>query len=109
MNIHDALSPPVSMPSGAEASAPRDREKLAQAAQGFESILLTRLLNEMKETIGKWGMEKDSSTQQIQGLFWMQLAENLADQGGIGLGRQMIDSFEASADTNANTELDTAL
>lgn len=109
MNIHDTLDPALSIPSTLDASATRDREKLVQAAQGFESILLTRLLNEMKETIGEWGMEQENSTQQIQGLFWMQLAEKLADEGGIGLGRQMLAAFESPPVSNTNSELDTAL
>ncbi len=109
MNIHDTLDPTFTAPRTLDASDLRDREKLTQAAQGFESILLTRLLNEMKETIGEWGMEKDNSTQQIQGLFWMQLAEKLANDGGIGLGRQMLASFQSPPKSNPNPELDTTL
>jgi len=108
MNMHD-ISPLLSSPGMTDAAALREHEKQTQAAQDFESLILTRLLSEMKETIGDWGMEKDNSTQQIHGLFWMQLAQNLADQGGVGLGRQMLSSMQSSTAAPANTELDTAL
>jgi Rod binding domain-containing protein len=89
--------------------AAREQGATIKAAKEFESILLSRLLNEMKETIGDWGMEKDNSTPQIQGIFWSHLAEELGDQGGIGLWRQMVGALDDKATVTQQTLLDTAL
>ncbi|MBN2183262.1 MAG: hypothetical protein JW715_15230 [Sedimentisphaerales bacterium] len=64
--------------------AASEREK-KQAAKDFESLLLNHLLDEMKDTIGSWGYEKDGASTQIQGIFWMYLARDIANNGGIGI------------------------
>ncbi len=60
-------------------------EKKKQVAKDFESLLLNNLLNEMKNTIGDWGFEKDGTSMQVQGIFWHYLARDIANNGGIGL------------------------
>lgn len=109
MNVYDTLAATPPPPALSEAAPASDHDKLARAAQDFESLLLTRLLNEMKETVGTWSGEKDSATRQIHGLFWMQMAQTLADQGGLGLGRQMLDALESPTAANPTPQLDTAL
>ena len=60
-------------------------EKKKQAAKDFESVLLTKLLDEMKNTVGKWGFKKDGASRQIQGIFTLYLSQHIADSGGFGL------------------------
>ncbi|MHC4155610.1 MAG: hypothetical protein ACYST6_11910 [Planctomycetota bacterium] len=39
--------------------------KKKQVAKDFESVFISKLLDEMKNTIGDWGFERDGASQQI--------------------------------------------
>jgi len=60
-----------------------------QIAKDFESVLLGELLDEMKNTIGDWGFEKDGISTQVQGIFWLYLARDIANNGGFGLWKDI--------------------
>lgn len=64
-------------------------QKKIQAAKDFESLLINNLLGEMKNTIGSWGFEKDGASDQIDGLFWLNLSKEISDQGGFGLWKDI--------------------
>ncbi len=69
-------------------------KKTEQLAKDFESVLLTKLVDEMKETVGNWGLEEeDAASGQVQGLFWMYLAQDLGDKGGLGLWKDLYKFF----------------
>ena len=76
-------------------------EKKRQIARDFESVLLTRLMDQMKDTIGDWGFEKDGSTSQVQGIFWLYLAQDVAKNGGMGLWKDIHQFMAGSNQTNA--------
>ncbi len=63
--------------------------KKKQAAKDFESVLLNKLLDEMKNSIVDWGSEKDATSKQIQGIFWLYLARDIANNGGLGLWKDI--------------------
>jgi len=65
-----------------------DEEKM-QLAKDFESILLSSIFDQVRESIGNWGLEEDGASQQIQGLFWSYLARDVANKGGFGLWQDM--------------------
>lgn len=73
-------------PRGAQTSADG---ATAKAAKGFESILIYRMLEEMKRTIPESGLLETGVSKQVQGIFWYYLAQEMADQGGMGLWRQL--------------------
>ena len=56
-----------------------------EIAKDFESLLIDKLLKEMKNTIGDWGFEKDGASKQVQGIFWLHLARDIANKGGFGM------------------------
>ena len=64
-------------------------QKKIQAAKDFESILINNLLDTMKNPIGNWGFEKDGASGQIDGLFYLNLAKEISDQGGLGLWKEI--------------------
>jgi len=66
-----------------------NEEKKKQIAKDFESLLINKLLDEMKNSIGDWGFERDGASKQIQGIFWMYLAQDISDNGGIGLWKDI--------------------
>ena len=72
-------------------------EKRKQIAEDFESVLLNKMLDQMKNTIGNWGFEKDGPSDQVQGIFWMYLARDMANNGGIGLWKDIY-QFLTNAD-----------
>ena len=78
--------------------------KKEQAAKDFESVLLTKLLDVMKDTIGDWGFDKDGASEQVQGLFWLYLARDIANQGGFGLWKDIYRSLSDTDQTNATVE-----
>lgn len=75
-----------------------------QIARDFESLLLNRLLDEMKSTIGEWGFEKDGPCQQIHGIFWLYLAQELANNGGFGLWKDIYKFMTNSNSTVVGAE-----
>jgi Rod binding domain-containing protein len=60
-----------------------------QAAKDFESLLIHKVLEEMKRTIGESGLLEDGTSQQVQDIFWFYLAGELANQGGLGLWKEI--------------------
>jgi Rod binding domain-containing protein len=75
-------------------------ESKKQLAKDFEAILLNRMLEQMKGTIGNWGFEKDGAAEQVQGIFWFFLAQHVADSGGLGLWKDVYRMMTETAQTN---------
>jgi len=68
-----------------------------EAAKGFESILIYRMLEEMKRTIPESGLLETGVSGQMQDIFWYYLAQEMARQGGMGLWRQVEAGFGGQA------------
>jgi Rod binding domain-containing protein len=77
-------------------SSPVDRtdQKKQQIAKDFESVLLTRLFEQVQKTIGSLDTEEDGTAQQVQGLFWLYLARDAADKGGVGLWKDIYQQLQ---------------
>jgi Rod binding domain-containing protein len=69
-------------------------EKKRQLAKDFEAVLLTKLFDQVKESIGNSGFDDDVASDQIHGLFWSYLAQDVADKGGFGLWRDIYEHFQ---------------
>jgi Rod binding domain-containing protein len=92
------LTEPVAAPSKLEnlrQSGLEDAsdEKKKQIAKDFESVLLNKLFDQMSKSVGNWGFEKDGASQQVQGIFWLYLARDIADKGGMGLWKDIYNSL----------------
>jgi len=106
------LTEPISPPSLLEqldksrlsVRSPQDNSiseaKKEQVAKDFESILLTKLLDEMKNSIVDWGLEKDATSKQIHGIFWLYLARDVANNGGLGLWKDIYQFLSDSEQAN---------
>jgi Rod binding domain-containing protein len=81
-------------------------EKKKQAAKDFESVLLNKLLDEMKKSIVDWGSEKDGASKQIQGIFWLYLARDIANNGGLGLWKDIYQSLTNAEHANTAQKSD---
>ncbi len=96
MNASDLLlTSPVSSPAALDKSAAAasaksaDAKKTEKVAKDFESVFLTRVLEEMKNTIGNGLGEEETGSEQIKGLFWLCLAQYMADKGGLGMWKDI--------------------
>lgn len=85
-----------------EETAPSDRERLKREkiAKEFEAVFVSHMLGEMKKGIGQWGFEEDSTSQQIQDLFWTFLGQEAGRQGGIGLWKDIYHSMLQTEETS---------
>jgi Rod binding domain-containing protein len=75
-------------------------EKKKQVAKDFESVLLNKLLDEMKNSIVDWGLEKDAASKQTQGIFWLYLGRDIANNGGLGLWKDIYQFLSNAEQTN---------
>jgi Rod binding domain-containing protein len=81
--------------SGEISPAEHSDEQKKQIAKDFESVLLTKLFEQVQESTGSWGLdEEDGTSQQVQGLFWFFLARDVADKGGFGLWKDLYRQFQ---------------
>ncbi len=66
------------------------QEKLKRACQLFESMFLNELFKEMRKTIPKGGLIKEENSERIyKSMLDQQYATEMAQAGGIGLGKML--------------------
>lgn len=82
-------------------------EAAEKVAKDFESILIYKLLEEMKRTIPESGLLDDGVSQQIQDMFWYHLAEELADKGGFGIWKQLLEHTSLAAAVSEAPKVET--
>ena len=104
----DSVKPIVSLPdltakvAGTEAAAAKvNEDKKEKIAKDFESVLVYRLLMEMNNTIGQWGMEKEQTSEQVQSLFSLCLSDHISKSGGIGLWKDIKKTLDETADKDS--------
>lgn len=71
-----------------KAPAAGQADALDKSARDFEGLLTYRLLEEMKRTVPDSELLDSPGGEQVWDLFWSQLAQNIGDQGGMGLWKQ---------------------
>ena len=81
-----------------------DDKKTEKVAKDFESVLLTKVLDEMKNTIGNGLGEEEAGGEQIKGLFWLYLGRDMADKGGLGLWKDLSRFFKDMQKPNTTTQ-----
>ena len=81
-----------------------DDKKKMKVAKEFEAILIGQLMNQMKQTVGESGFLEDGSSKQVQDMFWTFLADEVADNGGLGLWKNV---YQAMSPSEQKTSEDT--
>ena len=100
--VASAASDPI---EGMDADAIRrasDEEK-KQLAKDFESVLLTKLFEEVKNSIEDSGFDDDVAADQVHGMFWSYLAQDVANKGGFGLWQDLYQQFKAMEGAEASS------
>lgn len=95
----DAVAPQAAMRAAALARGGAEPAALEKAAKDFESVLLNTLLGEMGKTIEQSGLLDSPMTEQVQGIFWFYLGQDLAQRGGLGLWKDIVRHLPAAAGT----------
>lgn len=99
-----AVAPPTPLGQMTKPGGVLDARK-EQFAKDFESVFIGKLLDEMKNTIGEWGEEKDGPGKQIDSMFWSNLAKDMADKGGFGMWKDIYKAVTELEEQNKVTEL----
>jgi len=81
-----------------------DEEQKKQFAKDFESVFLDRLFSEMKKTIVDWSGEKNGTDKQVEGIFWSYLARGVAEEGGVGLWKDIYSFLAGNEQVDMTTE-----
>jgi Rod binding domain-containing protein len=73
------------------------KPSLKDAAQGFESVFLSMLLKEMRQTLGPGSLFGSDSSDIYGGLFDQFMAQHLAQGKGMGLAQALLRQLEPQA------------
>jgi len=90
-------APPHRPQAGERLPVDGGEEEKKRLARDFESVLLTKLFDQVRESIGESNFEdegEDGASQQVHGLFWLYLAQDMADKGGFGVWKEIYRHFE---------------
>jgi Rod binding domain-containing protein len=71
-----------------------------KVARDFESIFIRQIIDRMKETIPESDLA-DSSSEQIQSMYWSFLGDAIAEKGGFGLWKQIYEQMPKSSQAAA--------
>jgi len=84
-----------------EAVSARQRdEQEQQIGKDFESVLLTKVFEQVQASIEDSGFDdSDAGAGQVRGLFWFYLAQDFADKGGFGLWKDIYQHIKQMGDT----------
>jgi Rod binding domain-containing protein len=96
---------PASGTQGNAGVDPRQDQKLQKVAKDFESVLVTQVFNEMKDTIPDSELLEDDASKQMDSLFWMSLAGDVSKKGGFGIWQQLYKQMKTSADGKAKLDV----
>ena len=71
-----------------------------KVARDFESIFIHQIIDKMKDTIPQSDLA-DSSSEQIQSMYWSFLGDAIAEKGGFGLWKQIYEQMPKSSQAAA--------
>ena len=78
-----------------------DLKAAEKAAKDFESVLLYKLMEEMRRTVPESELLESGASRQIEGIFWYYLAQEVADGGGLGLWKDVYKDMVGTSPQNA--------
>jgi Rod binding domain-containing protein len=66
-------------------------QKKEQIAKQFESVFIGKLFDQIRESVGSLSLdeEEEGISDQVQGLFWMYLAQDVGEKGGFGMWKDI--------------------
>lgn len=77
-----------------KAYSEKDKKRLKEACEEFESIMLSAIFKQMRRSVPKADLLKESIADEIFGeMFIDEVSKNASRQGGIGLSKLLYDSM----------------
>ena len=94
--IHAGALPGAVAGQGDSGQAKTSPAQLLDAARQFESLMIAEMLKCMRDASGSgWlGTGEDASGDSVMGLAQEQFAQALAQNGGLGLSKLVVDGLE---------------
>jgi Rod binding domain-containing protein len=86
-----------------DATSTTDKRTM-QAAKDFESVLLTKVLEGMQNTVSQFSTDEEAGSEQVKGMFTLFLARDMADKGGLGLWKDLNAFFKDMQKTNTTSQ-----
>jgi Rod binding domain-containing protein len=71
--------------------------KTKQAIADFESVFVSSLLKQMRQSIDGDGLFPGDKSDTLGGLFDMFMGQHLAQAGGLGVSEMLLDTYRRSA------------
>jgi Rod binding domain-containing protein len=81
-------------------------EKMKKVAKDFEAIFLRQIMKNMQDTVPDSKLFESSQMDQIQSMFWSFLADKLADDGGLGLWKNIYEEIKQNNMPQAQSLID---
>ena len=81
-------------------------QKLATAehtAKEFESLLVTRMISTMRQSIPDAGLTEDAASGQMKDMFWHFMGQEIGSSGGMGVWKQVLRQIQESEGLLDNT------
>lgn len=82
--------PPLALDPRTTVSGANQKARLEQAAKSLEAVFMNQLLGQMRQASQALSGEASSEMSTVQGLFDQQLAQSMAQSGGIGLADMLV-------------------
>ena len=88
---------------------PQDDARLKSVAKDFESVFLSMIMKEMRNTLEDGGFFSGDSSDTYGGMLDLYLGQSLAESGPLGIGELFLESYEKNkpgVDQTEPTETD---
>jgi Rod binding domain-containing protein len=91
LNEAQAIDSRDTLQATVDAAAQASDEKKKDIAKQFESVFISKLFDQIKESIGSMSLdeEEEGISEQVDGLFWMYLAQDVGEKGGFGMWKDI--------------------
>ncbi|MDO8302390.1 MAG: rod-binding protein [Sedimentisphaerales bacterium] len=85
-------------------------ERKKKIAKDFEGVLVSKVMEEMQNSVPESGLFEDETSKQTQSLFSMCMSQDVANKGGFGLWKQIYEQMGTMPERSASPQaMDTAL
>jgi Rod binding domain-containing protein len=89
LNLSGTIGKARASKHGAAGTDPIEEERKKKIAKDFEGVLLNKVMDEMQNSVPESGLLEDETSKQMQSLFSMYMAQDIAAKGGFGLWKQI--------------------
>lgn len=80
-----------------------EQEKLRESCEGFESLFIQKMWEQMRKTLPKEGYLHSKDEETYQSMFDVELSKKMASAGGIGLADMLYDQLSQKLTDTART------